>query len=151
QCHNHPFTNWKQDEYWGMAQFFMKVRLTANPQKAAKAGISPGITEDGKGKGKKKGLPESAKIVPAKFLQGERPKMNPADPARPVLAKWMCSEGNPYFARAMVNRVWAHFFGRGIVNPVDDMHEGNPASHPELLAALTEQFKRNGFDVKYLI
>ncbi len=150
QCHNHPFTGWKQTEYWGMAQFFMKVRLTANPQQAAKKGISPGIIEDGR-KGKKKGLPESAKIVPAKFFQAQQPKLNPAAPYRPVLAKWLCSSSNPFFAQAMVNRTWAHFFGRGIVNPVDDMHEGNPASHPELLAALTEQFKTNGFDVKYLV
>src|SRR5205823_5477506 len=61
QCHNHPFTNYKRDEYWGMAQFFMKVRLTANPQQASKKGISPGIVEDGRVKGKKKALPESAK------------------------------------------------------------------------------------------
>jgi len=151
QCHNHPFTGWKQDEYWGMAQFFMKVRLTVNPQQAAKKGISPGITEDGRFKGKKKGLPESAKKVPAKFLQAQQPKMTPAEPYRPVLAGWLCSPSNPYFARAMVNRTWAHFFGRGLVTPVDDMHEGNPSTHPELLAALTEQFKANSFDVKYLI
>ncbi len=152
QCHNHPFTNYKRTEYWGMAQFFMKVRLTANPQQAKKKGISPGIVEDGrKGKGKKKGLPESAKIVPAKFLQGAQPKLNPKEPYRPVLAEWLTSADNPYFARAMVNRLWGHFFGRGLVNPVDDMHPDNPVSHPELLATLTEQFKRSGFNVKYLV
>src|SRR5262249_34854474 len=151
QCHNHPFTNYKRDEYWGMAQFFMKVRLTANPQQASKKGISPGIVEGGKAKGKKKGLPESARIVPARFLQGAQPKLNPAEPARPVLARWLVAPDNPFFARAMVNRMWAHFFGRGVVNPVDDMHADNPATHPELLAALAEQFKRNGFDVKYLV
>ncbi|MCI0456240.1 MAG: DUF1549 and DUF1553 domain-containing protein [Gemmataceae bacterium] len=153
QCHNHPFTNYKQDEYWAMAQFFMKVRLSANPQQAAKKGISPGITEiaNVKGKAKKGFLPESAKFLPAQFLQGDRPKMNSSDPARPVLAKWMTTPDNPFFARALVNKVWGQFFGRGLVNPVDDMHEGNPATHPELLAALTEQFKRNNFDMKYLI
>src|SRR5213075_1853505 len=73
QCHNHPFTDYKQDQYWGMAAFFIKVRLTVNPQQAAKKGVPPGITEgSGPAKGKKGGgLPESAKIVPAKFLQGE--------------------------------------------------------------------------------
>ncbi len=153
QCHNHPFTNYKQDEYWAMAQFFMKVRLSANPQQAAKKGISPGISEiaNVKGKAKKGFLPESAKFVPARFLQGAQPKMSPSEPARPVLAKWMTAPDNPFFAKALVNRMWAQFFGRGLVNPVDDMHEGNPATHPELLATLTEQFKRNNFDLKYLV
>lgn len=151
QCHNHPFTDWKQDEYWGMAQFFMKVRLTANPQQAAKKGVSPGITENPQVKAKKGMLPESAKVVPAKFLQGEQPAIRATEPSRPVLAKWMTSADNPFFARAMVNRLWYQLFGRGLVNPVDDMHKDNPASHPELLDALTHQFKANGFDTKYLI
>jgi hypothetical protein len=128
----------------------MKVRLSANPNQAAKKGVSPGIFENAAIKGKAK-LPESAKIVPAKFLQGIEPKMEKSEPYRPVLAKWMTAAENPFFARAMVNRMWHHFYGRGLVNPVDDMHEDNPASHPELLAALTEQFKASGFDVKYLV
>jgi Protein of unknown function (DUF1549)/Protein of unknown function (DUF1553) len=152
QCHNHPFVNWKQDEYWGMAAFFMKTKLTVNPQQAAKKGVSPGIMESGgPAKGKKGNLPESAKFVPAKFLQAEKPKLTPSEPYRPVLAKWITSPDNPFFARAIVNRFWYQMFGRGLVNPVDDMHEENEPSHPELLAALTEQFKTNGFDLKYLI
>jgi hypothetical protein len=150
QCHNHPFTSYKRTEYWGMAQFFMKVRITTNPNQAKKKGTSPAIVEDGRARGKKKGLPDSARIVPAKFLEGAQPKLDPAQPYRPVLAKWLASADNPFFAKAMVNKLWGHFFGRGLVNPVDDMHADNPASHPELLAALTEQFKRSGFDVKYL-
>jgi hypothetical protein len=151
QCHNHPFTDWKQTEYWAMAAFFMKTRLSANPQQAAKKGVSPGISETNAAPKKKGGLPESAKIVPAKFLQGEQPSLNKSEPYRPVLAKWIADSKNPFFAKAMVNRFWYQYFGRGIVNPVDDMHEENPASHPELLAAMTEQFKTNGFDLKYLI
>lgn len=152
QCHNHPFVSWKQEEYWGMAAFFMKTRLTVNPQQAAKKGVAPGIFESaGPAKGKKKGLPESAKIVPAKFLQAGQPTLDKAEPYRPVLAKWVASPDNPFFARAMVNRFWFQLFGRGIVNPVDDMHEDNAPSHPELLAALTEQLKANNFDLKYLI
>src|SRR5262245_48127396 len=152
QCHNHPFVSWKQDEYWGMAAFFMKTKLTVNPQQAAKKGVAPGIFESGgPAKGKKGNLPESAKFVPAKFLQAQQPTLNKEDPYRPVLAKWVVSAENPFFARAMVNRFWHQLFGRGIVNPVDDMHEENVPSHPELLAALTEQFKTNGHDLKYLI
>ena len=151
QCHNHPFTDWKQKEYWGMAQFFMKTKLTANPQQAAKKGISPGIVENNAKNNKKNVLPESAMKVSAKFLGAEEPKLNPADPYRPTLAKWMTAPENPYFARAMVNRFWHHLFGRGIVNPVDDMHAENSPTHPELLDALTEQFKSSNFDVKNLI
>jgi hypothetical protein len=158
QCHNHPFTGWKQEEYWGMAAFFMKVKQDGTPKSVAKDGGTITISETvgaGKGggfggKGKKNNLPEGAKLVPAKFLASERPAMNPSAPARPVLARWLTSTDNPYFARAMVNRLWAQFFGRGFVNPIDDIHDDNPATHPELLAALTEQFKRNDFDIKYL-
>jgi hypothetical protein len=152
QCHNHPFVSWKQEEYWGMAAFFMKTRLTVNPQQAAKKGVSPGIFENASpAKGKKGNLPESAKFVPAKFLQAEQPKLNKEEPYRPVLAKWVTAPDNPFFARAMVNRFWQHLFGRGIVNPVDDMHEDNVPSHPDLLEALTQQFKASGFDLKYLL
>ena len=79
------------------------------------------------------------------------PKLNQRDPYRPILADWMTSPKNSYFAKAIVNRVWSQLFGRGIVNPVDDMHDGNPASHPELLTTLTQQFKNNGYDLKHLL
>lgn len=151
QCHNHPFVEWKQDQYWGMAAFFMKVRTNGNPQQAAKKGITLTVFEGPAGGGKRGNLPESAKIVPATFLQGETPKMDVKDPYRPVLAKWITSADNQFFAKAMVNRIWYQMFGRGIVNPVDDMHEGHPATHPELLAELTNQFKASGFDMKFLI
>ncbi len=151
QCHNHPFTDWKQTEYWAMASFFMKTRVEGTAKGAAKGGATPSISETAKAaKGKKGGLPDSAKIVPAKFLQGEQPKINGVE-MRPTLAKWMTSADNKFFARAMVNRFWFQAFGRGLVNPVDDMHDDNAATHPELLATLTEQFKLNGFDTKYLL
>lgn len=150
QCHNHPFTSWKQTEYWGIAAFFMKV-APDRAQQAAKKGISPGVSESARGLGKKNKLPESAKFVPARFLTGETPKMPAGEPYRPVLAKWLTSAGNPFFAKAMVNRLWGQLFGKGFVNAVDNMHDDNPASHPEVLQALTEQFKESGFDVKYLI
>src|SRR5690606_32451525 len=97
-----------------------------------------------------RGLPESAKMLPAKFLQGERPGLTRTEPFRPVLAKWMTSPENPFFARAMVNRTWGQLFGRGFVNPVDDMHQDNLPSHPELLAKLAELFAAD-FDLKQLL
>jgi hypothetical protein len=148
QCHNHPFTDWKQDTYWGMAAFFTKVRLEGNPRQAA---MRQGTLKVGEGdRGRPLRLPDSAKKVPPKFLQGEQPQIT-GDALRPVLANWMTNAKNPYFSRAMVNRSWAQLFGRGIVNPVDDMHDGNVPSHPELLTDLADQFAANGFNVKYLL
>jgi Protein of unknown function (DUF1553)/Protein of unknown function (DUF1549) len=150
QCHNHPFTEWKQTEYWGMAAFFLRTQPTANIQKASKAGEALTVVESNQPKRGKNALPESAKILPPKFLAGDNPKVG-AGPLRPVLADWMTTAKNPFFGKAMVNRMWAQFMGRGLVNPVDDMHDGNAASHPQLLAELTEQFTANDFDVKFLI
>lgn len=150
QCHNHPFTDYKQTDYWGMAAFFMKTKLTANPNAAAKKGVAPGIAETAKG-GKKQQLPESAKIVPAKFLLADQPKLVESEPYRPVLAKWVTAPENPFFAKAMVNRFWYQMFGRGFVTPVDDMNDDNAPAHPALLATLTEQLKLNNFDVKFLL
>jgi hypothetical protein len=148
QCHNHPFTDWKQDEYWGMAAFFTKVRIEGNLRQFVQPGGTLSVNEGGRGRPIR--LPESARRLPPKFLQGEQASVA-GTAYRPVLADWMTSGKNPYFSRAMVNRVWGQFFGRGLVYPVDDMHDGNAPSHPELLADLSAQFAANGFDVKYLI
>jgi Protein of unknown function (DUF1549)/Protein of unknown function (DUF1553) len=153
QCHNHPFTDWKQAEYWGMADFFLNVKLTG-PRNPVKQEGSPGIVESktffkGKG-GRKPPLPDSAKTVPAKFLGGSEMKLDGQEKVRPLLAKWMTSADNPYFSKAMVNRAWFQLFGRGLVNPVDDMNGANEASHPQLLVNLADQFASSGFDLKQL-
>jgi hypothetical protein len=148
QCHNHPFTTTKQVEYWGMAQFFFKTEVGNIKAKVGE----PSVTETPNPKrGKNNPLPESAKTLPAKFLGGEQPTMARTDPARPVLARWLTAPDNPYFARAMVNRTWAQFFGRGFVNPIDDMSPENNCSHPELLDTLAREFATGGFDLKHLI
>jgi hypothetical protein len=145
QCHNHPFTDWKQDDYWGMAQFFMKVRFEGNPRQNGTASV---IESD---RGRRPMLPEGVKQVPPRFFLGEQPSLNRTDPYRPVFAKWLTSSENPYFAKAMVNRLWGQLFGRGLVHPVDDMHPDNPASHPKLLDDLTACFTASGYDVKALL
>ena len=89
--------------------------------------------------------------VAPRLLGGEMLKVDSKEPYRPILARWLTSEKNPYFARAMVNRVWAQYFGRGLVNPVDDLGAQNAPSHPELFETLSQEFVRSGFDVKYLI
>ncbi|MCI0700036.1 MAG: DUF1549 and DUF1553 domain-containing protein [Planctomycetia bacterium] len=152
QCHNHPFTDWKQNEYWGMAAFYSKVQ-TGNPKNPKKADNSQvGVTEGNVKTRQKDFFPESAKNIAPKFLGGDSPKFNANEAYRPVLAKWMTSPENPFFARALVNRTWAHLFGRGFVDPVDDMKPENEPSHPELLNALGQHISTTGgFDLKYLI
>jgi hypothetical protein len=149
QCHNHPFTPWKRTDYWGMAAFFEKVHAGGNVNKAAKQGGPLVIGEEGRGRPVKR--PDSAKVVPARFFLGAEAKVQGDVPRRPVLAAWLTSADNPYFARALVNRVWGQFFGHGFVNPVDDFRDDNPASHPELLRDLSARFAAGGFDVKGLI
>src|SRR5205807_14281 len=116
-----PLSHWLEESFnankpWDQ---FVSELITASGTQDENAAVS----ENGRARPAK--LPGSAKVVPAKFLQGEQPKLDTAAPYRPVLAKWLTSPENPYLARAMVNRLWAHFFGRGIVDPVDDMHDGN--------------------------
>lgn len=150
QCHNHPFTDWKQTEYWGMAEFFSKVKAD-RPQNGNKGADNTkiGVTEGNTRSRQKDFFPEAAKTVPAKFLSGVEPKLGNGE-YRPVLAKWMTDETNPFFSKAIVNRTWAQLFGTGFVNPIDDMHDGNLASHPELFESLARTFNGNGFDLKNL-
>jgi hypothetical protein len=150
QCHNHPFTGYKRDEYWRMAAFFLNVQPDGNPRQVVRNGGNISINEVTGRPNRRRRLPESAKILSAKFLGGEEPKLRVSEPARPVFAAWLTSPTNPFLARAMVNRTWGQLFGRGFVQPVDDMHDNNPCSHPELLADLAQQFVANNFDVKYL-
>lgn len=150
QCHNHPFTNWRQSDYWSLAAFFSKVRAD-NTLRAAKLGTSPGVTESARPGARRANLPESYKDLPPKFLAGPQPRLQADEPYRPVLAKWLTAADNPYFARATVNRWWAKFFGRGLVNPVDDMHEDNAPTYPELLELLGQQFVTHHFDLKWLV
>ena len=151
QCHNHPFTDWKQTEYWGMAEFYSKVKAD-RPQNGNKGGDNTkiGVAEGNQRSRQKDFFPEAAKTMPAKFLGGVEPKLGNNEQYRPVLAKWMTDEKNPYFSKAIVNRTWAQLFGTAFVNPIDDMHDGNLPSHPELLELLARNFNGNGFDLKNL-
>jgi Protein of unknown function (DUF1549)/Protein of unknown function (DUF1553) len=149
QCHNHPFTHWKQAEYWGLAQFFYKVNVS-NPR-AAKDGGTIAVSEDGRINRKINPVPESSKDMAPKLLGGDVLKLDHSKPYRPVLANWICSPSNPFFAKAYVNRLWAQFMGRGLVNPVDNLSVENEPTHPELLTALAKEFADSGFDIKHMI
>ena len=134
QCHNHPHAEWTRNQFWEFAAFF------------SGAGGSAGYGERPSLK-----IPGSEKIAPARFLDGKEPRWSPETQPRAVLADWITTGNNRYFARAAVNRLWAHLFGVGLVDPVDDLNDQNPPSHPELLDELAYQFAANKYDIKYLI
>lgn len=150
QCHNHPFNDWKQDEYWGLAAFFTKAK-SAYTRASGKEQY--GLTEmpkDPKARALLM-LPPSLKQVPPTFLRGAKATLPNDGPYLPTLAEWLASKDNPYVAKAAVNRVWQQLFGRGFVDPVDDLSPEKKPSHPELLNDLAKAFADGGFDLKALI
>lgn len=148
QCHDHPFVKWKQDDYWGMAAFFTQIQTPGKSKLIYQVGVKdyPEITLTTL---EKAGMLDGYISKPPTFLGGEELK-GKQQTSRVALTEWMTSPKNPYFARAMVNRTWWRLFGRGIVRPVDDMHQANPPSHPELLELLSQRFVESGYDLKYL-
>lgn len=145
QCHDHPFVDWTQRDYWGMAAFFAQIQTPGK----AKMVYTAGVRDDPRLTLREVGMLDGFVSRPPMFLGGEE-LVAGKETNRAALAQWLTSAKNPWFARAMVNRMWSHFFGRGIVNPVDDMHSANAASHPELLEALSAAFVESGFDLKFL-
>ena len=143
ECHNHPMDHWKRDQFWGLAAFFAGV------SRQGKDDAHGGIREIADRR--ELAIPETTQIVKAAFLNSARPEWGRRTSGRELLANWVTAPDNPYFARAAVNRVWARFFGTGIVDPVDDFREDNPPSHPELLDLLANEFRAHGYDMKSLI
>jgi hypothetical protein len=144
QCHDHPFARWTRPQFWELAAFYAGFQQRMGP--ANGFGIRPEATDQRELK-----IPGTDKTVRARFLGGAAPDLKPNVSARVALADWVTSPTNPYFARAAVNRVWAHFFGPGIVEPIDDLNETNAPSHPELLDDLARAFVESRFDMKFLI
>ena len=141
RCHNHPLEKWTQDQYYGMANLVSRVRLKKG-QAAGEVTLVPRPVGE-------VSHPRLGRPMPPQPLDGESLELeDPADRRR-HLARWLV--GSEHFARSLVNRVWAHFFGRGIVDPEDDLRATNPASNEALLSALTRDFMDNGHDVKRLI
>ncbi|HEY3967588.1 MAG TPA: DUF1549 and DUF1553 domain-containing protein [Planctomycetaceae bacterium] len=145
QCHDHPFDDWKREQFWGYAAFFAGVERDPTAAGGALDAIKELFG------GRMLAIPGTEKRVVPTYLSGESPSLKFRDSPRTVLADWMISEKNDYFARATVNRVWGQLFGIGIVNPVDDFTAANPPSHPELLDELARQFVDHKFDFKFLI
>jgi hypothetical protein len=143
QCHDHPFAKWTRTQFWEYAAFFSELQPRARDRMPKP--IDPKRREIEIPNAKVK------TIVQAKYLDGTEPKWKDDDITRKILADWATSPENPYFARATANRIWAHFFGIGIVEPLDEFSEENPPSHPELLDALAKGLIDNDFDIKFLI
>jgi hypothetical protein len=142
QCHDHPFDRWTQKDFWGYAAFFARLRQS-NPGPVMTVSLID--ASDGEVK-----LPESEEIVPPQYPSGPLAQDSDGGTRRVQLAIWIASRENPFLARAAVNRVWAQLFGRGLVEPVDDLGPNNPPSHPELLEALTSYFIATGYDLRNL-
>lgn len=142
QCHNHPFDRWTQDDYYGFAAFFSQIGRKGGEDYRETIIFNAGG-------GDVRHVVDGRVMTPT-FLGG-----GPADTAgkdrREILAKWLASPQNPYFASNFANRVWQHFFGVGIIDPIDDVRISNPASNPELLAELANKFTSYNYDFKQLV
>jgi hypothetical protein len=142
QCHNHPFATWSREQFWRYAAFFSGLRSQSADQGGGFTGEDPDRHE--------LTIPGTEKKMQARFLDGKDPEWK-AGGARVTLADWMTSPDNPWFARTAANRVWGHMFGVGLVDPVDDLNDKNPPSHPELLDALARELVSHKFDLKFMI
>jgi len=145
QCHDHPFDNWKRKDFWGYAAFFASMQRAPNNNN----GLLGQLRELFSRRSLK--IPETTETVDATYLDGQSPQTGSSLGLRGTLAGWVTSNENPYFARTAANRVWGHFFGIGIVDPVDDFSENNPPSHPELLDLLARELVAHDFDLKFLM
>ncbi len=142
QCHNHPFDRWTMDDYYSFASFFSQV--------GRKGGEDPRELIIFNAGGGEINHPTKAKPMPPKFLGGDVPVTAGKD-RRQVLSEWLASDKNPYFASNLANIVWTHFFGKGIVEPVDDVRVSNPAANDELLQELGKKFSGYKYNFRKLI
>ena len=142
QCHNHPFDRWTMDDYYSFAAFFSQIgrKRAEDPRETIVYNRGSGDVRN----------PVGNRVMAPKFLGGEVPDVKGKD-RRTVMADWLASPQNPYFAKNLANIVWAHFFGKGIIEPVDDVRVSNPPSNAELLDTLGEKFTEYNYDFKKLV
>ena len=148
KCHHHPFERWSQQDYYGFEAFFSQVGLKNSK-------FNPNLNQPDmvylKTNAPVSKNPRSQLDVKPMGLGGPALDISPYEDARQYLVDWMAAPENPFFAKALVNRYWKHFFGRGIVDPEDDLRVTNPPSNPELLNALAKHFLDHRFDLKNLV
>lgn len=143
QCHNHPFDRWTMNDYYSFASFFTQIGRKEGEDYREVIIFNRG--------GGEINHPVLKKPLKPKFLGGIEPELKPGEDRREVLAKWISSTDNPLFAPSIANRVWAHFFGKGIVEPVDDIRISNPPSNPELFRTLGDKLVEYKYDFKQLV
>ena len=153
QCHNHPFEPWSQNQFWGLTAYFGQLagfRVETGPDDFKGILVdTPGGAYGDRGQGGPIIHPRTKEQVAPAFLDGTPlPETKGMDP-RMELAERIVA--HPFFAEAAVNRTWSYFFGKGLVNPVDDFRTTNPPTHPDLLQALAADFRESGYDLKHLI
>ncbi|RMG41325.1 MAG: DUF1553 domain-containing protein [Planctomycetota bacterium] len=148
RCHNHPLEKWTNDQYYAMANLFARVKAKGwgGEPRSGDGRRTVYVVESGE-----LIQPRTGKPQPPTPLDGEPIPFDDPRDRRIHLARWMTSPDNPYFARSITNRVWANFFGVGLVEAVDDMRMSNPPSNPELLDAAARFLIDNGFDLKALM
>ena len=146
QCHDHPFERWTQNQYYQMSAFFSAVGLRPGYEIGEEIVFDQRADYDMK-------HPKDSRVVAPEFLVASTvPVPIPSDDRRrDALATWLASKQNPFFAKAIANRVFSYFFGRGIIDPVDDIRASNPAVNPALLDALTKDLTDHNFDIQYLM
>ncbi|MFN0172356.1 MAG: DUF1553 domain-containing protein [Bryobacteraceae bacterium] len=145
RCHDHPKEKWKRDDYLGIAAFFSQVRMKErNGYRPFEGFVVLDYAREFR-------HPQSRQVVKPRLLDGAEPVIGPMADRRELLANWITARENPYFARATVNRVWEQFFGRGLVDPVEDFRATNPPTHPKLLDRLAATFVEYGYRFKPLI
>jgi Protein of unknown function (DUF1549)/Protein of unknown function (DUF1553) len=145
QCHNHPFASWKREQFWSLAAFFADL-----PPQVAENEISM-RRDPGAAPRRQLTIPGTKKVVKATHLDGSAPAWRARAETREILAEWVTAPDNPYFAKAVVNRVWARFFGAGLIEPVDDLDGASGSELSGLLDELATQFRAHGYKLKFLI
>jgi hypothetical protein len=158
KCHDHPFERWTQDQYYSMAAYFAQIGRKEDQNFAgqkiggsAVEGAAPlveVIYDSGSGEMKHD---RTGKQTSPSFPYQQELVNADAVPRRQLLAHWITSKDNAYFAKSYVNRMWGYLFGVGIIDPIDDIRAGNPPSNAELLDALTKDFVEHGFDVQHMM
>jgi hypothetical protein len=152
QCHNHPLERYTQDDYYHFAGFFSRLRLQ---RKDPKQGPTVLLAEPSDPNQRKAPCgvvqPRTGVFLQPRPLDRSVVEIGPGDDPRVKLAAWMTDPKNEYFSGAMVNRLWQHFLGAGLVEPVDDLRASNPPSNPELWRALNKEFVEHHFDLKHLM
>jgi hypothetical protein len=155
QCHNHPLEKYTQDDYYHFSAFFSRIRLERHEPKSGKPSVLHVRGKDPKDNEAKAPVgvtqPRTGQFLKPQPLDRSATTITPGEDPRIKLATWMTNPNNEYFSGAMVNRLWRHFLGVGLVEPVDDLRASNPPTNPELWAALNKEFVAHRFDLKHLM